>query len=563
MAEKKPPRTPVLEKTFVVHTPSVESALGLGDMFEHNHFEITEEEFDDRVQESLYGDDSEWEGLTNQMTSASCAFFAQEILSGAPEPPYNGKFFVSDHHEEWDDLIDKYDRICVLAARDHGKSWFFNFAYPIWKASRMNGGRGFIFSATEDQAIEILGFIKSEIEQNPKLSMLLPTRRDEGAWSKKHIRLANGHHIYARGFGVRVRGAHPHWIICDDILNDETAYSETVRNRQKNYFYSAITNMILPGGQIIVVGTPFSPPDLYGDLRNNPEYEFQKYPAIRDGKALWPERYSIESLARRKREIGNIRFAREFMCDPTADDMSLFPLYLFKGEPTEQFAVKLGMPLEYWQEVGVDIFMGGDFAMSANVGADYTVVFTIGVDTFGNRWIVNIERVKGMPYQHQLSMINATGRKYDPSLIYLEDNQMQRIFGDELIRLTDLPIKKFTTGVQKHSLEKGVPSLRVLLENGKFRIPRGDAHSIEMTDIWIEEMRAITFQDGKVQSVGENDDTVLALWLCDQAIRQGGFKFSFGPDDDDEPASLEEMIAEMTGEAETDGTDLDNDPLSG
>ena len=36
-------------------------------------------------------------------------------------------------HEEWDDLIAEYDRICCLAPRDHGKTFFYDFAYPIWK----------------------------------------------------------------------------------------------------------------------------------------------------------------------------------------------------------------------------------------------------------------------------------------------------------------------------------------------------------------------------------------------------------------------------------------------
>jgi hypothetical protein len=67
-----------------------------------------------------------------------------------------------------------------------------------------------------------------------------------------------------------------------------------------------------------------------------------------------------------------------------------------------------------------------------------------------------------------------------------------------LIRTSDLPIQKFTTGIQKNSLDKGIPSLRILLENGKFRIPRGDLHSIEMTDLWIDEMRSFRCQYDKV-----------------------------------------------------------------
>lgn len=141
------------------------------------------------------------------------------------------------------------------------------------------------------------------------------------------------------------------------------------------------------------------------------------------------------------------------------------------------------------------------------------------------------------------------GRRYEPALIFLESNQMQRIFGDELIRLTDLPIKEFITGVQKNSLDKGVPSLRVLLENKKFRIPRGDKRSVELTEIWVDEMRSFTWAEGKLQSVGGHDDMVMGCWICDQAIRHGGFEFTFG----DEykalsPAEMAELMKELTGE---------------
>ena len=143
-------------------------------------------------------------------------------------------------------------------------------------------------------------------------------------------------------------------------------------------------------------------------------------------------------------------------------------------------------------------------------------------------------------------MIVEAARKYDPAMIYIEANQMQRVWGDELIRTTDLPIKKFTTTArEKHALDKGVPGLRVLLENAKFRIPRGDAHSVELTNVWREEMRSFTWHDGKLQSVGGHDDSVMACWICNQAISQGGFSFAFGSED--EEMSMDQMIAEMTG----------------
>jgi hypothetical protein len=479
-----------------------------------------------------------------------CGAFALEILTGPPEHPYNGKFLIGPHHEEWDYLIRNYKRICALAPRDHGKTFFFDFAYPLWQAARLRNGIGYIFSATQDQAIRILGDIKVEIENNPKLQHLMPDMSvGKGRkWSSTAIQLANGHRIYARGFGTKVRGAHPHWIVVDDALNDETAYSEVVRKKQVEYFYTAISNMIVPGGQIIVVGTPFHQADLYADLSENTEYEFRRYQALQgpEERPLWEARYSKKRLQQKRREIGSIRFTREFQCEPVADDMSLFPLALFKGDPTEQLAIRLGMPYSFWEKAGITTYIGVDFAMSSSAQADYMVIWTMGVDKFGNRWIVDIQRGKGLSYQRQLSMINDAGRKYQPALVFLEANQMQRIFGDELIRTTDLPIRKFVTTAAKHQLDKGVPSLRVLLENGKFRIPRGDKRSVEMTNTWIEEMRALTWVDGQIKSVGTHDDTAMACWICDQAVKQGGFSFDFG--DDVETEDLDKMLERENAE---------------
>lgn len=493
--------------------------------------------------------DPVWNELQAQLMKMSPAFFAQEILRGPPEEPYNGRFLIAEHHQEWDQLIINHRRLCVLAPRDHGKTFFYDFAYPIWMAAVAAPGKtGFIFSSTQPQASRILEDIKQEIESNPKLQHLVPPRKAGNRWSSTSIRLTNGSRIYARGFGTRVRGAHPWWIVVDDGLNDESAYSETVRRKQIEYFYTAITNMVVPGGQIVVVGTPFHQQDLYGDLSENPEYEFRRYQALNgsEERPLWPERYSWDSLIAKRKEIGSVRFTREFQCEPVADDMSLFPLALFQVHPQEQRTLKLGLPHAFWEQLGVTPFMGVDFALSSSVQADFTVIWVMGLDAFGNRWIIDIFRDKGMSYQSQLSKMNEMGRKYQPALIGVEANQAQRIFGDELIRTTDLPVHKYTTGAEKNTLEKGVPSLRVLLENVKFRIPRGDRRAVEETNTWINEMRSITFADGKITTVAGHDDTVMACWICDQMIRRGGFSASFG-EEEDLSGSVDDVLDDVYG----------------
>lgn len=491
--------------------------------------------------------------------------FASEYLRGPPEAPYNGRFFVAQHHQEWSDLINKHKQLCINAARDSGKSYFYTLAYPIWQAERHPNRRGFILSGSQPQAERILLDIQNEIENNPNLKHLLPENRDRTMWSTKQMRLANGHEIYARGYGTKVRGAHPVWLVVDDGLNDEDAYSERVREKNINYFYSALRNMVVPGGQTIVIGTPYHQADLYAALSKNKQWHFARYPAIIDyntkhERAMWPERYPLEALYKRREEIGNIRFAREMLCLPVADDMSLFPSHFFKGE-VELHHTKLGMPLEDWKHKGLKaIFVGVDFALSANVGADYTVIWTMGVDEKGTRWIIDIQREHGMSFNEQKQLIVDTAKKYKPALVYLESNQSQRIFGDELIRETDLPVKHFHTTAEKHELEKGIPALRLLFENRKIRIPKADSSAMGPTpvDVWMDEMRNMTFAQGKVMSTGSHDDTVMAFWICNKAIEAANFSFTFGSDATDK-AAYEEEERLIVEQMEDDLSDLDED----
>jgi hypothetical protein len=92
--------------------------------------------------------------------------------------------------------------------------------------------------------------------------------------------------------------------------------------------------------------------------------------------------------------------------------------------------------------------------------------------------------------------------------------------------------------------------MRVLLENRKYRIPDADARmecerTNELIDAWIVEMSQMTFNKGRVVSVGEHDDLVHACWIAERAIAGGTFSFSFEEEDGDEDAHLEQMRADF------------------
>ena len=493
------------------------------------------------------------EELRRLMAKSYLPVYASEVLRGPPE--YDYKFLLGKHHLEWGNAINDNRRVLAQAARDHGKSHFFCLAYPIWMAHVRAPGRvGYIFSATDQQAKEHLDKIRKEVlgggehgDANPLLSSLLPLKKD----SARTIVFANGSEIRARGFGSRVRGGHPFWVICDDILNDDHIWSETVRRKAVDYYLSAIEPMVVPGGQLIVVGTPFHSQDLYNTLFEGGVYHVMKHPAVNKlGEPLWSARYNKSALETRKKILGStLRWSREYLCEPISDDSSLFPSHLFEADGI-CLNYRAGLTAKHWNDIGYSTYMGVDLAISASAAADFFVCFIVAIDPkTQDRWVVDIYRQKGIGYQQQVDTIVSLSKSYGCEFVFVEANQYQRVISDMVIRTSDIPIKAFyTTGRQskqvttqkrgmsgtysanKNALDRGVPALRMLLENKKLRIPWAE-DTREKIKVWVEEMQSFGFTEGKLQGVGAHDDTVMAFWMADQAARVGGsFSADFGSD---------------------------------
>ncbi len=496
-------------------------------------------EVDDLILEMQGADDDPyWQALYQELLKSDLCLFAKDILG----------LEIGPHLMDWGDMLHDHRRIAINAARDHSKSTFFSYAYPIWRAWSEPGCEVYLFSATLDGAMEFLDIIiygrdnlRGMIDI-PELQHLVPQNEGKGTrtrLNRSDARLTNGSRIRAIGYGKKVRGRHPKYIVCDDVLNDEDMWSETVRKKNIEYFKSAITNMLTPEGQLVCVGTPYHAADLWGFLRHNRQYTFKKYPGIiRDKdtgneRALFPWRWTLKRLYDKREEIGSVSFTREILCEPISDELSIFPSYLFP--PLFDPVLTLRPSLQEIRQRKWSTYMGVDIARSANVGADYFVVYTIAKDKMGNVIICDINRSKGLQFRTQLEKISQDALNYDPGLIFIESNAMQQIYTDEMRRLTDLPVKEFITlATNKYPLDRGIPGLRILLENEKVIIPRGDEYSRRMTDIWIEEMSMFGYIDGKLQGIGSHDDTVSGFWFACEAAKAGGFSFAFGDEDDDD-----------------------------
>lgn len=475
---------------------------------------------------------------------------------------------VGPHHVEWSELLTEHSHLALLAARGHGKSAFWSYAYPLWRAWREPNTRGLLISNTEGQVAELMRIMKDgkafvdgtgrEWRMPPAAS--LPILADivpptwERTWTTERIWFTNGSLFEAKTFGKSFRGRHVQWIVVDDPIKDNSQYSAVEREKSKAFLHRAIGKMLLParGAQMVVIGTPMHGDDLHADLRRlhvqaerrgrRPGDWFQRPypghwldPTTGESRYLWPALRG-HAWHRRERESNALAYSQEIELRPVSDETSLFPPSLLHrhGDTLNHEAVLRPSRADL-AAAGWAVFIGVDLAISAEVGADYTVIVVVGVDSSQNRHLVDLIRLHGASYSAQLSAIIDAHRRYGAELVFVEGNQWQAVVAQGLSEGTDLPVRQYTTGVEKHSLRKGVPSLRPLIENGKYRFPRGDEYSLAQTDVLFAELRDFGFVDGKVQGIGNHDDAVMALWITDQAIREG-IAWGFRSDAEDEGA---------------------------
>lgn len=455
-------------------------------------------------------------------------------------------FQLSWHHLEWGDLVHRYRKLCIEAARDHGKSFYFSNAYAAWqlykyarpkgtifsaRPTKSNSNRGYLFSFSLQQSVDLMEILKGTIESNDILRQrLFPDSKQSGAWASTNIVCKNGARLTCKGFGSSVRGAHPFWIVVDDGLKDNVIYSQLQRQKSIDYFHSVIMNMLVPGGQIIVVGTPFHASDLYGDLKSKKGWFVIEYPAIfPDGRILWPQRWSFFDLLDKRASQGNIIFSRENLCRPITNEASIFPLKVLERSLLRMENYVLVRNRDDFPMKFNKVVTGCDFAISANVGSDYTVFTTWGVDDeTGERWLLNFHRQKGMTFNEQMQVLRGINARFRPDTMILEQNTFQQIFVQESDR-QGLPVVGHTTGIDKYDLKTGWPGLAIDFERGKIHIPVGDDYSRNVKDLIFSDLGSVAFTDKGLESVGEHDDISSSFWLAKLGANliTTGFKYAF------------------------------------
>jgi predicted phage terminase large subunit-like protein len=348
-----------------------------------------------------------------------------------------------------------------LCSRGHGKSTIGNIAFCIYKIIQDRNIRILVVSNTNIQAISFLRECKNQFESNTKLLDLFGTFQATQKWTESEMTVAGRTSIKkestltALGATGALTGKHFDIIIADDITDFESSRTELQRTKLSEWYRTSLLPSLEPGGQLVVLGTRYAPTDLYQELVNSGQYNVQVQRAImEDGTPLWPGKFPIEDLLRKKEELGSLIFDLQFQ-----NSIELARAgHIFKYEWLTFYDTA---------PATLKIYQGVDLAIAQSETSDYFVLCTIGHDTkTGLFYVLDIFRQR-LSFNSQLDIIKKKAQQWNPVSIGIESNAYQKALSGELIRTTSLPIKQLTTQKDKVSRAQ---RRSALFENGKIRI---------------------------------------------------------------------------------------------
>jgi phage terminase large subunit-like protein len=433
---------------------------------------------------------------------------------------------LTEYQKEWFEILKKNRMVCIMAFRTSGKTSQLLINYIIWKAI-MNPKTDYLMvSRTMNQVTKIMKDIRLVLSTTKILREYIP-RNTAMTWSKTELELSNFSRIYARTYNENVRGMH-----VDGVCVDELGEAE-----DHEVFNKAILPVIRSkDGFMIATGTPKSELDLLHEISRNPAYSaisFHKYPAIMDKRNLFSERYphlkilqgegvvEIRKVADNQlmESYSNLSWSQEFMLNPISFKDQLFPEWMV----TQCLNPAVGFENE--PKAFKQYFAGIDFAMSAQSGADYTVITILekSMDTKKLR-VVLMERWKGLDYNVQKTRIIELLQRFQVIKALGDENSFGKVFIYDL-KSEGIPIEgyKFTPS----SKEEIIKALRDQFEIAGFTLPYSPKDEIARATmgILVDELKkfGIIFdfrtKSIKFEGTGRHDDTVLSLALANFIAR--------------------------------------------
>lgn len=429
---------------------------------------------------------------------------------------YQNSLPIEDFHREWwDFMCEDYPYNALAAPRAHSKSTSITIGFAFAGLMFRRFEYVLIVSRSWGIAIEFLRTIKQHLMHNEKLRKVFRIKGfNKEAEDDFIVEFEDGHEfrVVARGMEQSLRGLNwgskrPDLLLCDDMEDDEAVLSSERREKQMDWFLSALMPVGSDNMLVRIVGTVLHTDSMLEAFLRDPGWHARRYEAHDDDfeNILWPRKFSRDRLQHIRGiyiSQGRLdKYNMEYRNRPTDSTSGFFQRADFV--PANE-SDKLKYPkLRY--------MVGGDFAISTKTRRDYTCFIIAGVDDVGTLYVVEVVRMRGdgkmivdemFRIEETYRIVNADGL---PLAWYIEEGSIRKALGYAL----ELQMKERGVFLNLYPMNPGTTEKKVRAMPIQARM-RAKAVKFDLDSSWYYDFRdeLLAFDRGK------HDDQVDAMaWL--------------------------------------------------
>ncbi|WP_404403821.1 phage terminase large subunit [Jeotgalibacillus malaysiensis] len=449
-------------------------------MLKHLKLHFTDEQIREIIQNyPLTGKNS----VRKMLAEIDLTYFAQAYF-----PKYFAKPFCDFHTSLMSELNwlieNEGKRMAVGVPRGYGKSTLSSFLFPLYILLYKKLQFILLVSATEDTAIPFLQMIKDELVSNDAILSDFGKMKSSEKWAANEIWLKNDTCLTVRGIdgsirGIRYKEHRAQLILCDDLIKDKVAESDSAREKLSNTYKDSLLNAGDEHSRVLVVGTILHNEDIVAELLNPETTGYKKlffqsvlqwarrtdlweewrklYTSLEDKEreatahaffiankdemlegteVLWNEKFNYYHLMKKLVDDGESSFYKEMMCQPRGLDE-----YVFQS-------------LSYWDKLPdfeeCNLVMFVDPAMGKKKG-DFSAITIMAKHKVTNYKYVIDGSIQRIPPDQLLDLIVQKVKQYEDLEVlafestlfqeYLLEELKKKLVKNEIFHVRTLPIK--------------------------------------------------------------------------------------------------------------------------
>lgn len=445
--------------------------------------------------------------LCRHDVDAMCEFVLRDEETGRPVEQ-------AQMHVEMQRAYDESRFVVVLAHPESGKTSQLVVGRTLYELGRDPTERHVFLNNGQDGAKKNLGAVKKYMERSEELRAVFPKLRPGSLWREDAITvegagITRDPSVYCLGFHGNITGARIDRAKVDDLLDYENTRTEAARRDAESWFKRTFLTRLTQRATLAYTTNAWHEDDLTHVLEDD-GWRTLRYPVLdAAGRSTWPERWPLTRIAEWRRRLGELEFARMFLCEPRDPGaMSFRPEWL-------RVALRRGVGYGFVDSVvhapeGALVVTGVDLGASRKMTGGATTMFTVCVHRGGLRQLIAARSGRWSGGDVMRNLVDV-GERFG-GFIVVEDNGVQRYvveLANEEEVAVPVPVLPFNTGRNKYDLTLGVDAMAAEFEASRWVLPSGRRGK----DV-PEEVRRLLGEMRSYTPGGHPGDRLMGLWFA-------------------------------------------------